>query len=321
MSQTEHDGRGGWCEAHRWLASKAPVEQVAVASLRKGNSPRLGGDSKDRVAQLRVAVEVPPIIVHRSTMQIIDGGRRAADALCQHQDTIAVQFFEGSVEAAFVLAVVSNNVTHGLPLSLQDRKAAAARIIGMYPDWSDRLIASVAGLTHPTVATIRRNLSTGKTFQSRRRLSRDGKTRPAAPNDDPGRGASKQTSAHAVHSVRAQGASVIKPSSPTTGGAVSDSRIARAYVALQRLWGDPALHTDKGRALLRLLWRSHQQYSKVLALSAGAPEHCRDTLADAASAIGDSWAHLARDLQQQSQSRAAATALTNNESGGRGCNG
>lgn len=335
MSQTEHDEPGQWCEAHRWLASKTPIEQVTLASLQRGHSPRLDSHSKDHVAHWRAAFEGPPIIVHRSTMQIIDGARRVAAALRQHKETIAVQFFDGSIAAAFVLAVVSNDVTHGLPLTLQDRKAAAARIFGTYPDWSDRMIASITGLTHPTIATIRRNLSTGKTFQLRRRLSRDGKTRPAAPNKSD-RGAQKQIStshsagvaqstglpersADAVCGVRARRASVINPPSLTACAAVPDPRMARTYVALQRLWADPALHTDRGRALIQLLRQSLELYTKVLALSAGAPEHCRDTLADAASAIGDSWAHLARDLQQRSQLRAAATPLTNQGSGDGGC--
>lgn len=238
MSQTEHDEPGQWCEAYRWLASKTPIEQVALASLKGGNSPRLDSHSKGDVAQWRADVEVPPIIVHRSTMQIIDGARRAAAAQRQHQETIAVRFFEGSQDAAFVLAVVSNDVTHGLPLSLQERKAAAKRILGMYPDWSDRMIASIAGLTHPTVSRIRKTLSTGKAFQLRRRLSRDGKTRPAAPNH-PGRGAHKQTSAghgagvahrieqtersaDALYGDRAPGASAIEPPLPATCGSVPD---------------------------------------------------------------------------------------------------
>jgi hypothetical protein len=331
VSQTEHDEPGQWCEAHRWLASKVAVEQVDLASLRSGDSPRLDGGSKDHAAQWRADVKVPPIIVHRSTMQIIDGARRAAVALQQHQDTIAVQFFEGSAEAAFVLAVVSNDVTHGVPLSLQERKAAAKRILGMYPDWSDRMIASIAGLTHPTIARIRGNLSTGKTFQLRRRLSRDGKTRPAAPNH-PGRGAHKQTSAghgagvahrieqtersaDAVYGDRAPGASATKPPLPATN--VPDPGIARAYVALQRLAADPALHTDTCRALIRLLRQSLHLYTKVVALSASAPEHCRDTLADAAGAIGDVWARLARELRKQSQRRTPATSLNDRGSGRR----
>ena len=318
MSQTEHDEPGQRCEAYRWLASKTPIEQVALESLRGGNSPRLDKHSKEHVAQWRADVEVPPIIVHRSTMQIIDGARRAAAAQRQHQETIAVRFFEGSQDAAFVLAVVSNDVTHGVPLSLQERKAAAKRILGMYPDWSDRMIASIAGLTHPTIARIRQTLSTGKAFQLRRRLSRDGKRRPAAPKD-PGRGAHMQTSTGGVTGVcnaRGRGASAA-PSSPTARGVVSDPQMARAYVALQRLSADPALHTDTGRALIRLLRQSLQLHTKVVALSASAPEHCRETLADAAAAIGDAWARLARELRKRSERRTAATSLNDRGSGRR----
>jgi ParB-like nuclease domain len=333
VSRTEHDEPGQWCEAYRWLASKTPIKQVALESLRGGNSPRLDSHSKAHVAQWHADVEVPPIIVHRSTMQIIDGARRAAAAQRQHQETIAARFFEGSQDAAFVLAVVSNDVTHGVPLSLRERKAAAKRILGMNPDWSDRMIAAIAGLTHPTIAHIRRTLPTGKAFQLTRRLSRDGKRRPAAPKD-PGRGAHiristggvagvaprtglTEPSADAVCSVRGRGASTA-PSAPTTRGVVSDPRMARAYVALQRMSADPALRNDTARALIQHLWQSLQLYTKVRALSASVPEHCRETLADTAAAIGDSWAHLARDLQQRSQRRTAATSLTKDGSGRRG---
>ena len=290
----------------------------------------LDSDSKDHLAQLPGVAGVPPIIVHRLTMQIIDGERRVTAALLRHQDTIAVQFFVGTADESFVLAVVANNTTHGLPLSRQDRKAAAERILGMYPDWSDRMVASTVGLSHPTVAVIRRKLSTGKNFQLTSRRGRDGKLRPAIPSM---RGRATRNPLPANHDAAAQEgdrhtdgradlarevqprvAPSVEPLSPSTCEAVSDSRVARGYVALKRLWADPALHTDNGRALIKLLWSSLRLVSTALALSAGAPEHCLDHVADAEFAIGDAWTHLAHDLQKERQLRVSATPLTDNGS-------
>jgi hypothetical protein len=106
-----------------------------------------------------------------------------AAARQRHQETIAAQFFEdGSTDEAFVLGVLANNaVTHGRPLSREDRKADAARILQMHPGWSDHLIASMVGLTHPTVGAIR-GRSTSKSFQSNTRRGKDGTSRPVDAN-------------------------------------------------------------------------------------------------------------------------------------------
>ena len=143
--------------ARAWLASESPIVQVPVASLVRGDSPRLEGESKAHAAQMVDAADMPPIIVHQPTMQVIDGMHRLIAAPRGHQDTIAVRFFDGTTEEAFVLAVAAN-ITHGLPLTRKDRKAAAARILDMFPDWSDRTIAATAGLSHHTVAVIRRDV-------------------------------------------------------------------------------------------------------------------------------------------------------------------
>jgi hypothetical protein len=41
-------------------------------------------------------------------------------------------FFDGDADAGFVEAVRAN-ISHGLPLTVADRKAAAGRILGLYP--------------------------------------------------------------------------------------------------------------------------------------------------------------------------------------------
>ncbi|MFD0433138.1 ParB N-terminal domain-containing protein, partial [Streptomyces chartreusis] len=94
---------------------------------------------------------MPPIIVHRDSMRVIDGLHRLRAAQLRGHSTIAVTFYDGTEADAFVLAVESN-VRHGLPLSLPDRKRAAVRIIATHPQWSDRKIASVTGISPATVA-------------------------------------------------------------------------------------------------------------------------------------------------------------------------
>lgn len=68
-------------------------------------------------------------------------------------------------------------MSHGLPLNLADRKAAAVRILQAHPGWSDRAIATVAGLSPVTVRTLR-ECATGNPGQLPTRLGRDGRLRP-----------------------------------------------------------------------------------------------------------------------------------------------
>lgn len=119
-------------------------------------SPRKGGEDADHVRTLaESAATLPPVVVHRPTMQVIDGLHRLRAAQLVGETTIAAVFFDGDVKEAFVLAVRLNAV-HGLPLTLADRKAAAREIFSLYPQWSDRRIAGVAGVSPKTVSAIRR---------------------------------------------------------------------------------------------------------------------------------------------------------------------
>ncbi|MEV0126713.1 transcriptional regulator [Streptomyces sp. NPDC050703] len=150
---------------------------VPIASLLPGDSPRLEGQTAEHVAQL-MAVEatLPPILVDRRSMRVIDGMHRLAVAFRKGEAMILVEFFDGTAEEAFLRAVEAN-VTHGLPLSKEDRRAAAERIIASSPEMSDRAIARIAGLGAKTVAAIRRETA-GGSAQLRARIGRDGKVRP-----------------------------------------------------------------------------------------------------------------------------------------------
>ncbi|MFH9133661.1 ParB N-terminal domain-containing protein [Streptomyces sp. NPDC017524] len=149
-----------------------PVDQVTETSL-----VRVAGSRPDHVSALaQCPDDLPPILVHRPTMRVIDGVHRLRAAKLRGESTIGVRFVDGTEEDAFVLAV-SANVTQGLPLTLADRTAAASRILSSHPHLSDRLIASTAGLSTKTVAAIRQR-TTGEMPQLHTRLGRDGKVRP-----------------------------------------------------------------------------------------------------------------------------------------------
>lgn len=155
----------------------APVVMLALSSLSVTDSPRISGESEEHVHVLAEAqAQLPPIIVHRATMRVIDGAHRLRAAKLRGDQEIAARFFSGSEADAFVLAVKSN-IKHGLPLSLTERVAAAERIIQSHPQWSDRMISSVTGLASRTIADVRTR-QTGDAVQVTARIGQDGRIRP-----------------------------------------------------------------------------------------------------------------------------------------------
>ena len=166
--------------AHNPVAQATDVAAtvaVPVLSLRPADSPRLNGEDKAHIARLaETETPLPPILVDRRTMRVIDGMHRLMAASLQGRETIDVKFFDGN-EADVFLRAVQENVAHGLPLSQTDRRAAAERIIASHPRMSDRAIGHSAGLAAKTVAAIRKG-SSGEIPQSNARVGRDGRVRP-----------------------------------------------------------------------------------------------------------------------------------------------
>jgi ParB-like chromosome segregation protein Spo0J len=205
---------------------------------------------------------LPPIIVARATMSVIDGAHRLQAARVCGQKEVDARIVDADQANCFVIAVRAN-VTHGLPLSLADRKAAAISIIRYYPLWSDRMIASVSGLAARTVSGLR--LPGAGNSQLDGRIGRDGRARPMN-SGERRRIASAFIAEHPESSLReiAQQAGV----SPETARKVRlqlhrDQSKAVAEVqpeepdqstALQALRKDPALRSrENGRLLLRML--------------------------------------------------------------------
>jgi ParB-like chromosome segregation protein Spo0J len=153
------------------------VVSVPVLALRPADSPRLNGEDKAHIARLaETETALPPILVDKRTMRVIDGMHRLMAASLQGRETIDVLFFDGN-EADIFLHAVQENVAHGLPLSQADRRAAAERIIVSHPHMSDRAIGHSAGLAAKTVAGIRKR-SSEDAPQSNARVGRDGRVRP-----------------------------------------------------------------------------------------------------------------------------------------------
>src|SRR5437868_3368952 len=102
---------------------------VPVDDLLDGVSPRRSGVDQEHVAVLAEAADsLPPIVVHRPSMRVVDGTHRLHAARRQGRETIDVVWFDGTEAEAF-LHTVEANIRHGLPLTLADRKDAACGIL------------------------------------------------------------------------------------------------------------------------------------------------------------------------------------------------
>ncbi|GAA4225145.1 ParB N-terminal domain-containing protein [Actinomadura meridiana] len=301
---------------------------VPISSLLPADSPRLKGEDEKHIERLaQMDEEMPPILVHRQTMTVVDGMHRLRLAELRGQETIATYFFDGTVEEAFLKAVEAN-IRHGLPLTLAERKAAASRIILSFPDFSDRLIARQSGLSPKTVAGLRRhqaaNLSDGI------RKGADGRVRPLDPTEGRRR-AREVISARPQASLReiakAAGISVgtakdvrdqiqrrngsadayektataMYPSSPTERRRRPGERrrpeqeIPSKLECLRR---DPALRsTESGRELLRWLYTHASEIHRWREMVASAPTHSVELLARLAKQCSDEWRTMERNLK------------------------
>ena len=170
------------CAVEEWVrrGSLLPVENVPLAAIRNSYTPRKNKANENHIQVLAQSpLPLPPIVIHRGSMRVIDGVHRLRATELRGHSTIAARLFEGNDAEAFALAV-HLNVTHGLPLTLSERKAAAQRVLGSYPHWSDRSIGLIAGVSNKTVGKLR-GCTTEEISQLNPRLGRDGKVRPVSP--------------------------------------------------------------------------------------------------------------------------------------------
>lgn len=315
-----------WLELGPEYDDLEPTADVPITELRIVDSPRSSGENVEHVKMLaEVSGQLPPILVHYPTMRVIDGLHRLRAAKSRGQSQITVKFFHGDEADAFVLAVKCN-VTHGLPLSIGDRKSAAERIISSHREWSDRAIASIAGLSPKTVAEIRLD-SERESTSPVLRVGQDGRVRPI--NSAEGRRlASDVIAANPHFSLRqiakAAGISpetardvrnrLVRGEDPvpdrrratrSTERGPSSGAIAHTGVnwpeTARRLSSDPALRlSENGRVLLRLLFMHLIEVKGWEQIADSVPPHCSDIVAGLAQECGRIWYEFADGLKRRS---------------------
>jgi transposase-like protein len=282
-----------------------------------GYSPRHFAENSDHVMLLaESADQLPPIIVHRPTMRVIDGVHRIRAAEMRRAEDIEVRFFDGDEASSFVLAV-RLNIRQGLPLSLAERKAAAARVTGMYPEWSDRRIAAETGLSAKTIAAIRtRPAADNQRLDAR--VGRDGRVRPVDMArrreiaarfiaDNPGAslrqvareaGISPETVRRIKNGLGADRDQATPAPRPADGPGVRDEA-----VALRLLRSDPAFRsTDSGRILLQSLSTQQIIEARGSQLIASVPEHCVPSLAEAVHTCILRWREFSEIVERRRSS-------------------
>jgi hypothetical protein len=280
----------------------------------------------------RITHALPPILVHWPTLRVIDGIHRVHAARLRGDDHVDVRYYEGTPEDAFIEAV-RLNTSRGLPLTRADRTAAVVRILGTHPHWSDRLIASAAGVTAGTVAAARRS-STAQDGQLNMRRGRDGRLRPVDPaegrkraarilSERPdatlrqialGAGIALATARDVRERVR-RGEDPVprrlrgpeaaygpnKPALGTAAAIVSEAGNTSMAQLVKQLRKDPSLRlTATGRALLQmtsapLLLQGENVQQFVQAI----PGHRTASVARMARSCAQSWLEFAEQLERR----------------------
>ncbi|MGC5341267.1 ParB/RepB/Spo0J family partition protein [Streptomyces sp. AM 4-1-1] len=330
-ARTDHeatsDSAGSWAggPGRPVTADLTPAVKVPIAALSTGDSPRLGGADVEHCRVIaESAADLPPIVVHRATMRVIDGVHRLRAAELRGDEVIAVRFFAGSAQDAYVLSVEANT-THGLPLSKMERMVAADRIMNSHPERSDRSIAALTGLSARTVAALRRR-STGERPRLNTRVGQDGRVRPV--NSAEGRRLAGELMASDPNTSLRRIAAVVglspatvldvrrrldrdedpvPPSQRTSPAPVARPSRGKATggqedldALLHSLSKDPALRfTETGRLLLRWLHRQAAGTEEQVRLLDKVPAHCAAPVAELVRRCAERWLEMAEQMEQR----------------------
>jgi hypothetical protein len=309
---------------------------VPLSELLPADSPRIDGEDADHVRALaELDGPLPPVIVHRPTMRVIDGMHRVQSAMLRGDSLIRAEFFDGTPEEAFVRAVQMNSA-HGLPLSQADRSAAARRILNSFPQWSNSVIASVVGLSDKTIAALRER-ATSETPGSHARIGNDGRVRPINPVNGrlrAGEFIEKNPDASLREIAKAAGIAVgtardvrqrlrdgqdpfprrLRSDDDDAGrnrmsasGSAMDEAEAPAPVIpapredlMATLRNDPSLRlTESGRMILRLLDAHILDESHWERLVGSVPTHCTQLVVDVARRCISSWSLFVERLEDR----------------------
>jgi hypothetical protein len=123
--------------------------------------PRVGGIDPAHVQFLQeIADELKPItVVRRGTeLLLVDGFHRLAALQNLGREVVSVEEVSSPVDGDLHRLAFTLNGSHGRPLSLDDRRTEAARVLNIDPTSSDREVGRHCGLSQPTVAKIRSEL-------------------------------------------------------------------------------------------------------------------------------------------------------------------
>ncbi|MFD7425794.1 transcriptional regulator [Streptomyces sp. NPDC059818] len=293
-----------------------------------GDSPRLEGEDKVHVLRL-AALEssLPPILVDRKSMRVIDGIHRLMAASIKGLEVIDVEFFDGNSDDAFLKAVEAN-VEHGLPLTQADRTAAAFRILKSHPSMSDRAIAKSTGLGARAVAELRR--SSDSVPKSNFRIGRDGKVRPL--NGAQGRlrvaelirenpeaslrqvartaGVSPATALDVRRRLERGDDPVSSQGSPDSFDAQAAKRALpeqspavigpHCAATLEKLMRDPSLRqSELGRRLLRMFKENVLGAKDMTDIVASVPSHCIELIIELSRHNSQIWEDFAHELNRR----------------------
>ena len=276
LVETKSTKRGGGMPAGEedrgTTGERGPSEPRAVplAAVSVGYSPREMMVDADHVASLAEVLDrLPPVVIDGLTMTVIDGVHRVEAFRKAGRSHIEARVFQGNRTEALVLAIAAN-VRHGKPLSRSERQAAARVLLGECPERSDRWVAEVCGLSHSTVALLRRASSNAP---AQVRTGRDGRRRPVA---------------------RSTSASTHAPSArmcPTVAGPD------------RPLLDDPALATPQGEAAARWLAQTSVTTEDLHTYLGSLPLSRTYEVVDECRRRARAWAEIADALEARTRRR------------------
>lgn len=307
------------------------VVEIPLSSLLSADTPRLGGIDQNHARTLaQTDEELEPILVHYESRRVIDGEHRVRAAQLRGASMIRARLFSGTEADAFVMAVKAN-LTHGLPLSMTERRAAVVRILQSFPIWSDRAIGQATGVSNKTVAAIRA-CPTEEVPQLDTRIGRDGRARPLKTAEGRLR-ASEMLKAQPDASLRSiasetglspttvrdvkeklrRGLDPVVPQQRTRSStnrlgspeAQSSKKIRAESVdwdssrAVENLKRDPSLRFNQaGKQLLQWLSVHVNKPTNVEGIICAVPPHCSEVIVRIALHCAAWWSHFAEQLEQ-----------------------
>lgn len=123
--------------------------------------PRINGLDAEHVRELQEVFDsCPPLVVveQNGKYLLVDGFHRYAAAQNLELESVPVKVVDTPEDGDLFSLAFGLNAVHGRPLSLNDRRSYAARLLQQHPEWSDREIGRHCGLSQPTIAAVRDRL-------------------------------------------------------------------------------------------------------------------------------------------------------------------